>query len=58
MIQGVLAAAERHALPVERLSRTAALERFPGLAVPADSVVVFERSAGYLLVERVRPGFH
>jgi monomeric sarcosine oxidase len=51
VIAGSLAAARLHGLPVERLTAQAASGRWPALRVPAAWDVVFEASAGYLLVE-------
>lgn len=48
---GVLASARQHDLAIETVSATECAERFPGFVIPAGSKAVFERDAGYLLVE-------
>ncbi len=52
VIPGVLASARQHGLRVDKLTASEATERFPGFAVPDDSVAVFEQDAGFLMVER------
>jgi len=52
VVAGVLASAAAHGLDVEQLSASEIERRFPGLRVPEGLVGVFERQAGYLLVER------
>ncbi len=52
VVNGVLRAAALHDLPIETLSAAQTQRRFPGVSVPAGSIGVFERNAGYLLVER------
>lgn len=52
VVDGVLRAAALHDLPIETLSAAETERRFPGVSVPAGSVGVVERNAGYLLVER------
>jgi sarcosine oxidase len=51
VLRGALEAARLHGLPVERLAARAAADRWPALRVPEAWDVVFEASAGYLLVE-------
>ena len=51
VIAGSLASAHAHALPVERLTATAANARWPALRVPEAWDVVHESTAGYLFVE-------
>ena len=51
VISGVLEAARAHGLPLERVSNAEAATRFPGLSIPDDMEVLFERRAGYLRVE-------
>jgi sarcosine oxidase len=51
VVPGVLDSARRHALPIEQLDAAVVHARFPGFRVPDGSVAVFERQAGYLLVE-------
>lgn len=52
VVSGVLESARRHGLKVDRLSADDVADRFPGFEVPDDCEAVFERRAGYLLVER------
>lgn len=52
VLPGVLQSARQHNLEVVRLAPDDARRRFPGLQVPAGCEAVFERRAGYLLVER------
>jgi len=51
LIRGSLAAARAHDLPLERLTAAAAAARWPALRIPEPWEVVWEASAGYLLVE-------
>jgi monomeric sarcosine oxidase len=51
VIPGVLESARRHGLTVETLSAKEAQRRFPGFRIPPGCEAVFERDAGYLLVE-------
>jgi monomeric sarcosine oxidase len=51
VIPGVLQSARRHGLEVETLSDDEARRRFPGFRIPPGCEAVFERDAGYLLVE-------
>ena len=52
VLSGVVASARQYGLPVERLTNEEIPQRFPGLVAPAGTEGVFEREAGYLLVER------
>jgi sarcosine oxidase len=52
VVSGVLASAAAHGLDVEQLSAKEVERRFAGLRVPEELVGVFERQAGYLLVEQ------
>jgi sarcosine oxidase len=51
VIAGVMASAEQHRLPVERLSAQEIHSRFPGFFVPENCVGAFEPKAGFLRVE-------
>jgi len=51
VIPGVLESARQYSLPVERWTSQQASNRFPVYNVPADFEVVYEKNAGYLLVE-------
>ena len=51
VVPGVLRAAAEHGLEVEQVAADEIERRWPGLRVPGDLVGVFERNAGYLLVE-------
>lgn len=51
VVPGVLESAAKYDLPVEQLSRVDVEERFPGFAMPEDALAVFERNAGFLMVE-------
>ncbi len=51
LIQGVLASAERHQLPVERLDADELRRRYPPFRLGGEYVGVLERSAGFLDVE-------
>ncbi|MGE5195277.1 MAG: N-methyl-L-tryptophan oxidase, partial [Deltaproteobacteria bacterium] len=50
-VRGTVLAAERHSLPIERLSARAARRRFSGFQFDDDFEIVFEPQAGYLEVE-------
>jgi sarcosine oxidase len=52
VVTGVLASAASYQLEIEQLSAREIERRFRGLQVPEQLVGVFERQAGYLLVER------
>ncbi|MCA9230907.1 MAG: N-methyl-L-tryptophan oxidase [Planctomycetales bacterium] len=52
VVPGVLRAAREHCLEIEQLDAAEIHQRWPGLAVPTELVGVFERRAGYLLVEQ------
>ena len=52
VVPGVLESARRYDLEVDELSPSEAARRFAGFQIPEGSVAVFERRAGYLLVER------
>ena len=51
VVSGVLNASKLHDLDVEQLSADEIQQRWPGLSIPNELVGVFERRAGYLLVE-------
>ncbi len=51
VVPGVLRAASDYGLEVERLSQDEVHARFPGFQYPEGHQAVFERQAGYLLVE-------
>jgi len=51
VVPGVLRAAQEHRLRVDELTATEIQHRWPGLRVPEELIGVFERQAGYLLVE-------
>jgi monomeric sarcosine oxidase len=51
IVPGVLASARQHNLPVEELGPDEVERRFKGFRVPEGAHAVFERDAGYLLVE-------
>jgi sarcosine oxidase len=51
VIAGVRESARRHSLAIEELSAREATLRFPGFRVPEGCQALFERRAGYLLVE-------
>lgn len=51
LVNGVLQCANEHGLPVDYMSAGEAMKQFPGLALPAGFEAVYERDAGYLLVE-------
>ncbi len=52
VIKGVLESARLHNLEVDRLTPDDVASRFPGFQVPQGCEAVFERRAGYLLVEQ------
>jgi len=52
VIRGVRRSAAEHNLPIENLTAQEAMQRFPGLKIPADYESVYEARAGYLFVER------
>jgi monomeric sarcosine oxidase len=52
VIRGVRESASRHHLEIENLSASEASARFPGFVVPKSYEAIFERRAGYLLVEQ------
>jgi sarcosine oxidase len=52
VLSGVRASARLHGLEIEELNASDAEARFPGFRVPTSCSAVFERRAGYLLVER------
>jgi monomeric sarcosine oxidase len=51
VVPGVLQSAARHGLAVQQLTAAEVAQQYPGFAVPPDAVAVYERDAGYLLVE-------
>ncbi len=51
LIPGVLASAAAHQLPLERISGDAIQNCFPGFRAEREMVGLFEKQAGYLLVE-------
>lgn len=51
VVPGVLRAAELHGLEVDKLNAAEIQQRWPGLRIPNEMVGVFERRAGYLMVE-------
>ncbi len=51
-VAGTVLAAERHKLPIERLSPATARPRFPGFEFDDEFEIVFEPQAGYLEVEK------
>lgn len=51
VIPGVLRCAAEHGLDVKQLDAGEVAERYPGFVIPPGSQAVFEREAGYLLVE-------
>jgi monomeric sarcosine oxidase len=51
VVPGVLRAAATHGLEVDPMAACEIERRWPGLSVPENLVGVFERGAGYLLVE-------
>ncbi|QDU37537.1 Monomeric sarcosine oxidase [Maioricimonas rarisocia] len=50
-VAGCRLAASQHQLSIENLSTAQAMGRFPGLVIPQNLDVVFERDAGFLFVE-------
>ncbi len=52
VLSGVRRSAREHRLPIDELTGRQAMERFPAFAMPDDYQAIFERRAGYLLVER------
>ena len=52
LIRGVEESAQRHNLPIERLSEKEVAERFPQFRVPPGYLTVFEPTGGFLLVEQ------
>lgn len=52
VIPGVLASAKQHRLEIETIAAADLPARFPGFQAGDDMMAVFERRAGYLLVER------
>lgn len=51
IVPGVLRAASNYSLSIDRLSASEVSDTWPGLRVPASMDAVFERHAGFLLVE-------
>ena len=51
VVRGVQAAAAEHGLEIETLTASEIVARYPQFRLPADSVGVLERAAGFLLVE-------
>ncbi|NIP87208.1 MAG: N-methyl-L-tryptophan oxidase [Planctomycetales bacterium] len=51
LIPGVLHSAACHGLAVQQLTAADVARDYPAFTLPADTVAVFERDAGYLLVE-------
>lgn len=51
LVQGVLASAREHSLPVEELTRTDLMRRFPQFRAAEDAAGLLERRAGFLYVE-------
>lgn len=51
IVPGVLHAARLHHLPVEQLDAAEFAKQFPGFVLPENYQALFERDAGYLLVE-------
>ncbi|MBU6238681.1 MAG: N-methyl-L-tryptophan oxidase [Planctomycetes bacterium] len=52
VIQGILRSAAEHHLPIDKWSMQKAQERYPGIGGDPNWQAVFERDAGYLLVEK------
>jgi sarcosine oxidase len=52
VLSGVRASAALHSLDIEPLSARQSEARFPGFRVPVDCEAIYERRAGYLMVER------
>ena len=51
-MQGIRRSATQHQLPIETLSATESLRRFPSLQIPEGMDVIYEANAGFLYVER------
>lgn len=51
VVPGVLRCAAEHGLDVSMLDAAEVAERYPGFRLPPDAQAVYEREAGYLLVE-------
>jgi sarcosine oxidase len=51
VIPGALASAKKHGLDVQQISLREAEKEYPGYSAPEGATAVFERDAGYLLVE-------
>ncbi len=51
VLSGILRSAAEHDLAVEQLTATEAMARWPGYRVPESFAAIFEKQAGYLLVE-------
>lgn len=51
VVPGVLASAIEHGLDVQRLTASDSAKEYPGFRAPDGASVLFERDAGYLLVE-------
>ena len=51
IMQGILDSSKQHRIPVEVLSSLDAKNRFPGFRFADNDVCIFERNAGYLLVD-------
>ena len=52
VLSGVRASALAHDLPIEELSAGEVANRYPGFSVPEGFEAIFERRAGYLMVEQ------
>jgi monomeric sarcosine oxidase len=52
VIPGVLQCAAEHGLDVSMLDASDVAEQYPGFAIPPNAQAVYERDAGYLLVEQ------
>lgn len=52
VIQGILRSAAEHHLPIDKWSMQKAQDRYPGIEGDPNWQAVFERDAGYLLVEK------
>jgi len=51
VLGGAIHAAEKHGIPIDRLSAADACRRWPQFTLPEDWVAVYEPQAGYLFVE-------
>ena len=51
VLSGVTESAETHGLDVQHLTAVEAMQRFPQFRIPENMEAVFEKAAGYLLVE-------